>query len=80
MKYENYFKDVFESIADYRKKVILLILFRIIKNLLLEVGLSERDKNRLNLELKNILAEQFEEYLDDVENEEESIIENFSNK
>ena len=80
MKYENYFKDVFESIADYRKKVILLILFRIIRNLLLEVGFSERDNNRLNLELKNILAEQFEEYLDDVENEEESIIENFSNK
>ena len=48
--------------------------------LLHEIGLSERDINRLNLEFENILIEQHEDYLDFVENEEESFIENFLNK
>ena len=40
----------------------------------------ERDNNRLNLEFKNILIEQHEEYFDYVKYEEESIIEKFLNK
>ena len=28
MNYENYFKDMFESIPDYRKTVLLLFLFK----------------------------------------------------
>ena len=38
------------------------------------------DINRLNLEFKNILMEQSEEYLDYIKNEEESIIEKILNK
>ena len=60
--------------------VILIVLFQNNKNLLLGVGFSEHDINRLNLEFENILIQQFEEYLDFVKNGEESIIEMFLNK
>ena len=50
------------------------------KDLLHEIGFSERDNNRLNLEFKYILNEPHEEYLAYVKNEEESIIERFLNK
>ena len=80
MNCEKYFKDLFESIEDYRKIVLLIFLIKNDKNLLLEIGFSERDINRLDLEFKNILLEPHEEYLDYVKNEEESILENFLNK
>ena len=80
MNYENYFKDIFESIPDYRKIVLLIILIQNDKNLLKEIGFSERDINLLNLEFKNILLEGYEEYLDYIKNEEESVIEKFLNK
>ena len=35
---ENYFKDIFESIQDYRRIVLLIILIQNDKNLLKEVG------------------------------------------
>ena len=38
-----------------------LFLIKNDKDLLLEIGFSERDINRLNLEFKNILKEQHEE-------------------
>ena len=47
-----YFKDLFESITDYRKIVLIIFLFQNDKDLLREVGFSERDINRLNLEFK----------------------------
>ena len=50
------------------------------KNLLLEIGFSERDNNHLKLKFKNILIEQHEVYLDYVMNEEESVIEKFLKK
>ena len=75
-----YFKDLFESIPDYRKIVFLLFLIKNDKDLLREVGFSERDINHLNLEFKNILIDQHEKYLDYIKNEEESIIERFLNK
>ena len=50
------------------------------KNLLHEIGFSERDINHLNLEFKNILIDQHEEYLDYVKNEEESTLEKFLNR
>ena len=80
MNYENYFKDIFESIPDYRKIVLLIILIQNDKNLLKEIGFSERDINLLNLEFKIILLEGYEEYLDYIKNEEESVIEKFLNK
>ena len=48
MNNSNYFKDIFESITDYRKIVKLLFLIQNDKYLLREVGFSERDINRLN--------------------------------
>ena len=64
----NYFRNLFESIPDFRNIVLLLLLFKNNKNLLHEVGFSERDINRLNLEFKNILIEQHEEYLYSIKN------------
>ena len=79
MNNENYFKDIFESILDYKKIVLLIFLIQNDKNLLNEVGFSKNDINRLNIEFKNILFEQNEEYLDYIRNEEESILEKFLN-
>ena len=79
MNYENYFKDLLESIPDYSKNMLLLFLLQNIKNLLLVIGFSESSINRLNLEFKNILTEQFEEFLHFVKNEADSIIESFLN-
>ena len=79
MNNTNYFKDLFESIPDYKKIVFLLFLIKNDIDLLREVGFSERDINRLNLEFKNILIDQHEKYLDYIKNEEESIIERFLN-
>ena len=80
MNNENYFKDIFESIHDYGKIVLLIFLIQNDKNLLKEIGFSKNDINRLNLEFKKILIEQHEEYLDYIKNEEESIIERILNK
>ena len=73
-------KDFFASITDYRKLVLLTFLIKNDKDFLLEIVFSERDINHLNLEFKNILLEQHEEYLGYVKNQEESIIEKILNK
>ena len=75
--YMNYFKDLFESIHHYKKIVLIIFLIQNDKNLLKEIGFSKTDINLLNLEFRNILLEQHEEYLDYVENQEESILEKF---
>ena len=71
---------MFESIEDYRK--IVLILFSILndKNLLREIGFSERDINRSLLEFKDIILEQHENYMNYVKNEEEGIVKRLLNK
>ena len=61
MDNENYFKDMFESIHDDKKIVLLIFLIQNDKNLLKEIGFSKNDINRLNLDFKNILLEQNEE-------------------
>ena len=76
----NYFKELFESIPDYRKIVLLIFLIQNDKNLLKEIGFSKNNINLLNLEFKNILLNEFEDYLDYIKNEEESILEKFLNK
>ena len=80
MKDINYFKDLFESIHDYRKIVLLIFSIQNDKNLLHEVGFSQRDINQLCIEFQNILLEQNEGYLSYIKNEEESIIEEILNK
>ena len=71
---------MFESIPDYRKIVLLIFLIQNDKNLSKEIGFSKNDINPLNLEFKNFLIEGYEEYLNYVENIEESAIEKFFNK
>ena len=73
----NYFKDIFESIHDYKKIVLLIFLIQNDKNLLKEIGFSKNDINLLNLEFKNILLEEFENYLDYIKNNEETVLEKF---
>ena len=80
MNNENYFKDIFESIHDYRKIVLLIFLIQNDKNLLKEIGFSKNDINLLNLDFKNILLEEFENYLGYIKDLEESILEKFLNK
>ena len=76
----NYFRDLFESIPNYRKIVLLIFLIQNDKNLLKEIGFSQRDINRLSIEFKNILLEEFEDYLGYIKNKEESILEKFLNR
>ena len=80
MNNANYFKDIIESIHDFRKVVLLIFLTQNDKNLLKEIGFSKNDINLLNLEFKNILLEEFENYLDYIKDQEESILEKFLNK
>ena len=80
MNYENYFKDLFESILDYRKIVLLLFLFKDDVDFLQECGFLKSDIERLTLEFSNLVLEQNEEFYSYVKNEEESVIEKIFNK
>ena len=80
MDHINYFKDLFESILDYKKIVLLRFLIKHDRNLLKEIGFSKNNIDQLSLEFKNILIEEYEQYLDYVKNEEESFTEIFLNK
>ena len=79
MDYVNYFTDLLKFIPDYRKFVLLIFLLQIDKYLFREIGFNELDNNCLNLEFKNFLVEQYEEYFEYVKNQEESIVERFLN-
>ena len=76
----NYFKDILESISEYRKIVLLIFLIQNDKILLKETRFCKNDINLINSEFKNVLIEQNEEYLVYIKNEEESIIERILNK
>ena len=79
MENENYCKDIFESIHDYKKIILIIFLIQNDKNLIKEIGFSKNDINRLSIEFKKILLEEFEEYLSYIKNVEESIIERILN-
>ena len=75
-----YFTDLFESIADCTKIVLLMFLIKNDVNFLYECGFLKGDINFLYKEFKKILLELNQENLDYIKNEEESIIEKIPNK
>ena len=50
----NYFEDLFESMPDYKKIVLLMILIKNDVNFLYECGFLKGDINFLYKEFKNI--------------------------
>ena len=80
MTYENFFKKLLKSMPDFRKTVLIIFVIQNDQDLLHEICFSERDINRLNLEFKNILIEDHEDYLENIMNEEESKIEKILHK
>ena len=60
----NCLKVLFESIPNYSKIVLLMFLIKNDDNFLTECGYLKNDFDSLNKELKNILLEQNDEYLD----------------
>ena len=66
MKNVNYFSDLFESITDYKKIVLLMFLIENDVNLLYECGFLKGDINFLYENFKKILLELNEDYLDHI--------------
>ena len=73
-----YFEDLFESIPDYRKIVLLLFLIENDVNSLYECGFKKGNIHYLYKKFRDILLELNEEYLGYIKNEVESILEKFS--
>ena len=80
MKFENFFKDMFDSLPDYRKIEFLIISFKDDKDLLKECGFLKSDFDRSYKKYKTILIEQNEENLGHIKNQEEAVIEQFLDK
>ena len=76
----NFFTDLFESLPDYKKIVLLMFSIKNDGNFLYDCGFLKGDINFLYKEFKNILLELNEDYLDHVKNQEESILEKFLSK
>ena len=76
----NYFTDLFESIADYKKIVFFMFLIKNDVNFLYESGSLKGYINIPYKEFQNIFFELNEDYLDHVKNQEESTLEKFLNK
>ena len=74
MDHKNYPKGLFESIPDYREKVLKIILIENDIDFLTECGFFKNKINRLCLECRNNLLEQKEEYLVYIENQEKSVL------
>ena len=62
----NYFKDLFESIPNDKKIVLIMFLIKKDVNFVYECGFLKGDINFLYKENKNILFELNEEYLDHI--------------
>ena len=76
----NCFTDLFESISDYKKIVLLMFLIKNDVNFLNGCGFLKSYINFLYKEFENILLELNEDCLDHIKNQEESISEKFLNK
>ena len=74
------FLKIYSNLFMIIKKVLLILLIQNDKNLLKEIGFSKNDIKLLNLEFKNILIEQNEDFLSYIKNQEESFIERILDK
>ena len=75
----NCFKDLFKSIPDYKKIVLLMFVIKKDVNFLYECGFLKGEINFLYKEFKKILLQLNEEYFDHIKNEEEAVLEKFLN-
>ena len=75
MDHKDYFKDLFKSIPNYRKIVLLMFLIGNDLDFLTECRFFKSDINRFCIEFENFLIKQSEDFLKSIKNEEESIIE-----
>ena len=76
----NYFTNLFESIQDYKKIVLLMFLIENDVNFFYECEFLKGDIIFLYKDFKNILLELNEQYLDHIKHQEENIPEKFLNK
>ena len=76
----NYFKELFESIPEYKKIVLLMFLIKNDVDFLYECGFLKGDINFIYKEFTSILLELNEGYLDHIKNQEEAIIEKILTK
>ena len=70
-----YFEDLFKSISDYKKIILLCFIIKQDINLLREFGLSEDFINNLYKIFKKIAENDIDEYNYHIKNIEESILE-----
>ena len=71
----NFFTDLFESIPDFKKIVLLMFLNKNDVNLFYKCRFLKGDINFLYKEFENKLLECKEENLDHIKNQEESFLE-----
>ena len=75
-----YFEDLFESIPDYKKIVLLMFFIKNDVNFLYERGFLKNDINFLYKGFRNVLLELNEYYLNHIKNQKEAVLEKFLNK
>ena len=71
----NYFKDMFESIPNYRKIILLCFIIKRDDVILREFGLSDDFIEKLYNGCKQIMISDMDQYFSHIKNLEESIIE-----
>ena len=71
----NYFKDMLESIPNYRKIILLCFIIKRDDVILKEFGLSDNFIEKLYDDCKQIMISDMDQYFSHIKNLEESIIE-----
>ena len=71
----NYFKDILESIPNYRKIILLCFIIKRDDIILREFGLSDNFIKKLYDDCKQIMISDMDQYFSHIKNLEESIIE-----
>ena len=71
----NYFKDMLESIPNYRKIILLCFIIKRDDIMLREFGLSDDFIEKLYDDCKQIMISDMDQYFSHIKNLEESIIE-----